>query len=232
MANKTITQVGEKVTPDLTDVLLIEDTNASPVTFKTKIVNLLKRVFTFDDVYDDYLVSGLNLVSVGGNSAPTFREFTNRIYLYSFDNGAQIQEGHFTYHIQHDIKPNTDATIHIHWAHNNANPSGNIKWNVEYSVAKGYEFGDFSTTNVGSTIQAAGAQYAHHITNDDDIIISGENGELEPDTIIVGRIWRDATDEGDTFEDDAFLLHLDLHYVKSRTGTTERNRPFTSGGFS
>jgi len=231
MANKTITQVGEKVTPDLTDVLLIEDTNTSPVTFKTKIGNLLKRLFTFDDVYDDYQVSINAIGAAGGNTAPTLELFRDNIYFYEFPSTPQITEGFFMIHLMHDLKPDTDMSFHLHWAHNNGAPTGDIKWNIEYSYARGYEQDTFGASTNLSTIQTVGAQYSHHITNDDDMVISAGTHNLEPDGLLIGRVYRDSTDVVDDTNVDAFLLQVDIHYVKSRTGTTERNAPFTSGGF-
>jgi len=231
MANKTITQVGEKVTPDLTDVLLIEDTNASPVTFKTKIGNLLKRLFTFDDVYDDYQVN-INTIGGGsGNSAPTVELFRDGIYLHEFPNAPQVTEGYFMIHLMHDMKPNSDMYFHLHWSHNHVAPTGNLKWNIDFTYAKGYEQEGFGAPVTLSTIHAVNAQYSHHITDDDDMIVSASTYNLEPDGILLGRVWRDSTDAEDTTNVDAFLMQVDLHYVKSRTGTTERNPPFTSGGF-
>ena len=228
MPDKQIRQYTEDTNPDEESDFLLQDT--SNLYRKSKIKNFLKRLFTFDDVYDDYLVSGLNLVTPGGSSSPTLLNFRNNIWLYAFEDTPSVQEGFFDIHIKHDIKANTDITFHIHWTHNIASPSGNIKWNIEYTFAKGYEAGTFFDPVTVSTIQTAGAQYAHHITDDDDMVITAPH-DIEPDTILIARIYRDSTDGSDTFASDAFLLHVDMHYVKARTGTKERNRPFTSGGF-
>ena len=54
---------------------------------------------------------------------------------------------------------------------------------------------------------------------------------LEPDTVLLCRVYRNPGDVADTFIGDAFLAHIGLHYQQGQLGTTERNRPFTSGGF-
>lgn len=229
MANKRINDFTETTNPESASELLVE--SVAGITLKSKLSNLLKRLFSFDDVYDDYLASGLNMTVAGGNSSPTFKSLQNGIYGFAFVNSPQIQEGFFSIHTLHDMKPNTNMTFHIHWTHNTSVPSGNMKWNIEYSLAKGYGQGTFSTTQTLSTIQTAGAQYTHHITNDDDMTIVSTGGEVEPDSILLCRIYRNSSDAQDTFNGDAFLLNMDIHYVRSRTGTTERNAPFTSGGF-
>jgi len=187
-------------------------------------------LFSFDPVYDDYLISINDTQAPSGNSKPNLSEFRSGLYIQEFHVSSSIIEVFFVRHIGHDIEAGTDMTFHVHWSHNNASPAGNVKWHIDYTIARGYEAGVFSVPTTLTSIQAAGAQYAHHITDDDDMVIT-TNVEIEPDSIVIGRIWRDTDEVDDTFADGAFLLHADIHYKKSRVGTTERNRPFTSGGF-
>ena len=230
MATKQIKDFTETTTPVDDSELLLGNTNGK--TYRSKLSNLLKKVFSFDDVYDDYIVSGMNLEHVSTSAAPVLKTFRNNYSLHAFENGGQIESGYFTVHIQHGIKPNTNAFFHVHWSNNAATPTGNMKWFIEYSIAKGYGAGTFSSETVLSSVQTVGAQYEHQITNDDDMVIIGINGEIEPDSVIVGRVYRDPSDPEDTLDTDAFLLHVDVHYVKSRTGTKERNRPFITSGWS
>ena len=229
MVDKHIADLIEDTTPVETSDLIIQQPSGG-LTRKAKLINLLKNVFTHKDVYSDYVVNGLDLDHPGGSAAPSLLILRDGFYQHAFNGTSQINEGHFTIHTLHDLKPNTDMTVHIHWSHNNAAPSGNVKWNVAYSLAKG-NFGTFGAATNLSVTQAAGAQYYHHITNDDSMVINGTSGQIEPDTIIILKIWRDPSDVADTFADYAFLLNIDIHYIKSRVGTTERNRPYTSGGF-
>lgn len=178
-------------------------------------------------LYDDYLVGGTQ-VQVRGAAAPGFAEFKDGMYLYAFDGATTAEEVFFTIHMLHDISPKEAPTFHVHWSHNNASPSGNVKWNLEYMYAHGYEAGVFPTPVALSTVQAAGAQYAHHITPDDDMPF---NATYEPDGQILVRLYRDPTDVEDTFASDAFLIGIDMHYRKGQVGTYERNRPFLSAGF-
>jgi len=174
------------------------------------------------DTYSDYLISGTAVAR--GVSAPDLVELRNGIFLYAFDGGATVEQAFFTVHLLHDIKPGSTPTFHVHWTHNNGTPSGDVKWQIDYTYAQGYEAGTFGAPVTVSTIQTAGAQYSHHITSDDDMAVSLTG--MEPDMLILCRIYRDPTDAADTFADDAFLIQVDMHYQISQIGTPERNRPF------
>lgn len=212
------------------DSMIVLQTAASE-TKKSTVVNFLKRVFTHQDVFSDYLIPGLTLDSSSPATSPDLEIFRDGIHQLAFSGTGGTEQGFFTLHLLHDLKADTEITFHIHWAHNVASPSGSVKWNIEYSIARGYAVGTFGASTTLSTTQEAPAQYVHQITDDDDMVIAGTNPELVPDAVIMGRVYRDPGDGADTFSDDAFLLFLDVHYTKSRVGTTERNAPFTSGGF-
>lgn len=177
---------------------------------------------SFPGLYGDYLTSG-TAVRVGA-SAPDFSEFRSGLFLYGFDGVATTEQAFFTVHILHDIKAGTTPTFHIHWTHNNATPSGNVKWNIDYSYARGYGADTYPAPSTVSTVQAAGAQYSHHITDDDDMPATITN--MEPDGVLLCRVYRDPTDGDDTFGSDAYLVQIDLHYQIGQIGTHERNRPF------
>lgn len=186
-------------------------------------------------LWADYLVAGTSIK--GGATAPTFAQFRNNIWLYSFaGTGGVSDEAMFQIHLLHDLKAGTTPTIHIHWSRNiAAGPytpgTANVKWQLEYTIAKGYGAGVFGVTTTLSTVQTADAQYTHHITSDDDMPLTAFSSQIEPDSVVLCRIFRDPSDPADTFSHPAFLLHVDCHYEKGQIGTTERNRPFTSAGF-
>ena len=182
----------------------------------------------FDDaiLWNDYLIPGTSTRS--GSSAPDLAEFRDDMYLLGFNGGATLEQVFFTVHILHDIHPSFQPTFHVHWTHNNASPTGDVKWNLDYTYAHGYEAGVYAAPTTVSVVQTAGVQYAHHITNDDEMIFTDA---FEPDGQILCRLYRDPTDTEDTFGTDAFLIGIDLHYRMGQMGTYERNRPFTSAGF-
>ncbi len=189
---------------------------------------MLDHVFT-EPVWDDFLVPGLSLGN--GASAPTLKTFRDGIQQAAFSGSGPLEEGFFEIHMLHGLRAASPVSFHIHWAHIIGAPTGDVKWNIECSFARGYEAGTFPSSTTLSTVQTAGAQYAHHITDDDDMVI-GPSVELEPDSVIIGRVYRDSSDAEDTFANDAFLLHVDIHYQRTSIGTLERNRVFSSTGYS
>ena len=135
MGTKRITDLTETTTPDETSDMVLETTTG--FTLKSTIKNLLKRLFFHDDVYDECMVNAFGFASGGGNTTPVLKALRDSFYLWAFGVSAQPQEGFFQIHLPHDIKAGQDLTIHIHWTHNEAVPAGNVKWNMDYTVAKG-----------------------------------------------------------------------------------------------
>lgn len=182
-------------------------------------------------LYDDYLFPGLSVAK--GVSAPTLTTFRGNILQNAYAGSGPTEQAFCAFHVGHDIKAGTTPTIHVHWAHIIAVPGvAAVKWQIEVSAAKGYSAGTFGAPVTLSTVQTVGAQYEHHITDDDDMPLPAAIvADLEPDMLILFRIFRDSSDPQDTFGNDAFLLYVDIHYEVGQRATKERNRPFTSTGF-
>jgi hypothetical protein len=190
----------------------------------TKLGQYIRRLLSteFDPVFDDYLFSGLAIGQ--GVNAPDLEEFRDALFLFAFaGTGVQEEQGYFTLHILHGLAPGTNPTLHVHWSHNQSSPSGDVKWQVDYTIVPGYQTAAFPAPTTMSVVQTAGAQYTHHITDDDSMTVTDT---IEPDSVMIGRIYRDQTDSEDTFEADAFLIHIDMHYERDRVGSISRNRPF------
>lgn len=183
-------------------------------------------------VYDDYVQSGLAVTL--GSSAPTLTTFRNNVSLYAFAGSGPTEQVFFTVHILHGIAKGTPITLHVHYSHTTASPaSGDVKWNIDWTLARGYQAGTFNTgttTSSGtmSVVQTVNTEpYVHHITSDDAMTIAGQT-ELEPDSLILCRLYRNSGDAEDTFTGNAFLINIDCHYQRDKVGTVERNRPFRS----
>lgn len=182
-----------------------------------------------DKKFNDFIYTGMALGR--GATPPDLETLRAGINLYAFaGTGVIVEEGFFEIHVQHDFKAGTTPTFHVHWTHNQGAPSGAVKWQIDYAIARGYSKDIIPAVTSLSSVQTAAAQYTHLITDDDDMPISV--GTLEPDAIIVGRIFRDPADGSDTFGADAFLLFIDVHYELGQVSTPERNRPFLSAGFT
>lgn len=182
-------------------------------------------------IWQDYVVPGLSLRT--GTAPPTLAEFRDGLFQYQFAGaGATVEQAFFTLHILHDIHPDYQPTFHVHWSHNIASGSytadtQSAVWQIDYTVAKGYKEGTFAAPTTLTSTQLAGAQYVHHITPDDDMTITET---LEPDMLILGRVYRDPAHASDDFAQEAFLLQVDMHYRIGQIGTPTRNRPFSRFG--
>lgn len=180
--------------------------------------------------YKELLPLGVSFTRLSGGASPGHETFRDGIIAHAFDGTGGLEEGFFELQIPHDYKASTELTFNVHWANNVVSPVGNVKWQIEYTIAAGDNI--FGASTILSVVQAVTAQYTHTITNDIDMTISGSNPELIPDAMLLGRIFRDSADIEDTFENDAFLFNVDAHYQLGRVGgTAERSRPYTLEGF-
>lgn len=189
-------------------------------------------------VWDDYVTSGLAVA--GGNAPPSLAAFRGNIKLYSFPGtGVQTKDVFATTHILHGIRPNSDMSLHVHWATSTTATAGStVVWQAEYTIARGYGAGVYGDplTAVASTAYgvmtctstAAVSPFTHIIGGDSGDFVLPAQTELEVDSVILLRLYRDPTHVADTCSQDAFLIQLDWHYQRDRLGTVEKNRPFGS----
>jgi len=177
--------------------------------------------------WNDYIVTA-NSIPIAHASAPALTLYRDGLYLPAFvGTGVLVKDVYTSIHIEHDYLPGTKLYPHIHWSHIIAVPSGDVKWTIEYSVAKGHSVGAYPASTTISKVQTAGAQYTHHIAevSDDDAIPSDN---VEPDSVVIMRISRDPADVADTFENNAYLIAVDIHYQSKILYTNEKVSPFTS----
>lgn len=150
-------------------------------------------------------------------------------YVWGGDEGPQIwyfrdREGleamSFVVQIPHSWKEGTIIYPHIHWLPK-ASESGNVQWNLDYS----WQNYDATTplafpTYTTSTVVATGPFVAntHRITS-----LTGGTGldgtGKKISSILICRIWRNASYTADTYTDDAGLLSLDFHYQIDTVGS-------------
>ena len=165
------------------------------------------------------LVGDINIKGTGAND-PSWANFRNGIYAYSFSASA-MKEVWIVYHIDHDYKEGSSIYLHTHWSTTGTN-TGVVRWGFEYTAAKGHGQEAFgATTTVYKDLAASGTAYQHMISEIavGDVIPSTH---LEPDSLILVRIFRDAADVADTCTDAAFLLTADCHYQTDHENTKNK----------
>lgn len=167
-------------------------------------------------------------VTIRSGSAPVIAQFRDGIYLYSFDAGTP-QECFAAFHFRHDYIAGTMVYPHVHWTTNTTN-TGTVRWGVEYTLARRHDstglraFGATNTIYIEHNI-ATPSQYTHFVNESPDSFgIPGT--DLEEDSILLCRFFRDASDGNDTFPDAVFLITVDVHYQCNTLCTPSRFPPF------
>jgi hypothetical protein len=171
-----------------------------------------------------------NIIEITLRNGPAdaqFALFRDGIYLPSFVQSG-VQNGYGNWHIDHDYKMGSALYLHIHWSANSA-LTGTVRWGFEYTLAKGHQQMAFGPTTTIYVEQAAtGVQYMHYVAEVSEAdAIPGTL--IEPDTMILCRVFRDATHPNDTFDDQVFGVALDLHYEVAQASTPFKRPNFFTG---
>lgn len=161
-----------------------------------------------------------------GAAAPSFSAFRNGIYAYEFPHTAN-REFFMTFHIQHDWKRGTPLYLHVHFAPGNSALSGNVKWGMEYTIAKGHQQGAgsvFGATQTTSATIAVGASsnYEHHIA---ELSTGISSSQIEVDSLLLVRFYRDTT-VASNFGASVWGFTADIHYQYDRYGTLNKSPDF------
>lgn len=153
-------------------------------------------------------------------NAPTLDPFLNNIKAYAFA-ANEVTEAYAVWHIDHDYLLGSALYPHVHWAITTTN-TGTVRWGVEYTIAKGHGQGAFTTATTVYIEQASdGTARKHYVAEvTEGNTIPGTN--IEPDTIIMARLFRDGTHVNDTLEVPVFGLCLDLHYQCDKAATPNK----------
>lgn len=155
-----------------------------------------------------------------GNSNPTIGEylpgFTGLIF-----SGTSMNQVWIDFHIDHDIALGTKIYPHVHWMPL-TNTAGTVRWGFQYIIAKGHGQAAFPTESTTVYVNHAftsGKQYFHMVTEvpEIDAILSSE---VEPDSVIKMRIFRDAVN--DSHNENIHAWQADLHYQVARIGTINK----------
>ena len=164
---------------------------------------------------------------VGNPEAPELNIFRDGIHAYNFAAG-QNTEACAYFHVDHDYALGTALYPHVHWAIQSS-ATGTVRWGIEYTVAKGHQQMAFgATTTVYVEQVATGTPYLHYVAEVSLAnAIPGTN--IEPDTLILCRFFRDGAHPNDTLAADAFVFCVDLHYQANRATTPFKAPNFITG---
>jgi hypothetical protein len=126
------------------------------------------------------------------------------------------------FHIDHDYAMGTNLYPHVHWCPTTVD-GGVVRWGIEYTVAKGHQqqaFPATTTVYIEQTIQP-NSQWMHFVgeTSDLDAISSVD---VEPDTVIKVRFFRDAAHPNDTYDAVVHAWQGDIHYQTGRLSSLNK----------
>lgn len=160
-----------------------------------------------------------------GSNSPTWTVLQNGVYGYTFAESG-TNEAWINFHLPHDYVPGTEIHVHVHWLPTNTN-TGVTRWGFEYTLAKGYSQAVFPSTSTIYLEQAASGTALTHQIIETTVGNGIPSTNLEPDVIIMARVFRDGSHVNDTYYASAFCVEFDLHYQSTLDRTTKnKNFPF------
>lgn len=152
------------------------------------------------------------------------------LYLYAFDDAGAGQEKEVWFMLQLPHAWNQDdISIHVHWIGNKADTTAAPRWGLEYSWAEPGAV--FAAT---LTVYSDGSNYT--LSGTDANVVAGEHyiskfAALSPSSsqdgissILIGRLFRNSSDAGDTYnvaDNLVGLLYVDAHYQLSSLGSDD-----------
>lgn len=119
-------------------------------------------------------------------------------------------------HVDHDVKPGSTMYMHVHWA-TNGTSTNTVKWELNYTVAKGHNQESFPAETTISLEEAAqGTPWRHMVTEDAVGFVAPE-----VDSVILMELKR-VTNGGTENTDTVFGIFVDIHYESDRNATLNR----------
>jgi len=185
-----------------------------------------------DGVWED-LLADLSGAQPGVSSPADWEVFRDGIVMPTFSDTIE-EDVYVNFHIPHHLLISAESKlhVHVHWSPGNNTDTGVVRWGLEYTYAKGHGQEAFPATQTAYINQAGpGVAYQHMIAemSYEDAIPSTD---LETDSIISIRVFRDVGSSEDTFSGDAYGFQCDIHYLKNgKSGTKNKAPDFDNHSF-
>jgi hypothetical protein len=189
---------------------------------KTKVDNIVPLNGGWIDLLGYPTIKGI------GVNDPAYVNYIGNIMQYQFASN-EMNELSFEYHLPHGYVLGSDMFIHTHWSTKIVD-LGNAKWYFEISFAKGYDRGAFSEPIIVSVIQGGSTVARSHqiaeVQFTDDGTLKIDRTLIEPDGLILVRMYRDPADIDDTLTEAPFVHFVNVHMQIDKIATPNRNYPF------
>jgi hypothetical protein len=172
--------------------------------------------------WSDMLAPLLN-AGIPNQNAPTLAVFgpspsQYQAYTFAANDYVFVQP----FHVNHDIKPNGQAYIHVHWSTNGVS-TNTVKWEFAVMRALGHDQANFGAVTTLTVEQAASGTAWRHMVAEVDA--TQTLTLTEPDEVILvvlKRVTNGATDNADS----VYGLMVDFHYQTDRRSTPNRSPDF------
>lgn len=170
---------------------------------------------------------GQVLVKTSGADRPTFQAMSAipgaaSMWGYSWS-ATVLQQVQIDYHVDHDIKLGSVLYPHVHFRPL-TNAAGVVRWGFEYSVSKGHgQTAGFPATttvyvNFNVPANSLGTHFVAEVATADAI----PSTNIEPDSVIHMRVFRDAANAADTYTGAVWCWQADLHYQVQQAATKNK----------
>ena len=170
-------------------------------------------------VWDDIMVPTYALRS--NVNPPTFRAFVSNLWLYYFDDAGANSENQVYFAVQFPHSWASDTIYpHVHWTPSD-NTGGAVTWAFEYSWAEYNSttpevFPSTTTITVNAPV-AVNSQNKHLIGSLPYIIPTESQNGIS--SMMVCRLYRNSSNNDDTYTGNAGLLQFDIHFKKNTEGS-------------
>lgn len=122
--------------------------------------------------------------------------------------------------VGHDVAENTELFMGVHWAPND-NSAGVVRWGFEYGIA-GFDVAYSAATTLtyehSVAINSSNKQLLSEFAT--SIVAAG------PNSVIVGRLYRDTAHANDTYAGKAGLIQMSAAYQAKYIGTPGKNSAY------
>ena len=176
-------------------------------------------------VWDDIRVEPI-IKSASAQSPSYTQWFTNGsgsrgVYLYTFDNAAEVGEKELRFALQLPHSwAQTPIYLHVHWIASTTAASSKVRWGLEYTWAEpGAVFGNTNIVYADTTKSAATGttQYQHEITAFAALTPTSAQDGLS--AILICRVFRNSSHGDDTYTGNAGMLYIDAHVELNKLGS-------------
>lgn len=149
----------------------------------------------------------------GASNVPDYEMLQNNTYVLAFSSSI-MEQAFLILQLPHGRNPISPLEFHFHWTGKKA-LTGNVTFCLEFTCANIDEA--FTNTTIKCVNDEFDGVYKHQMTNYITV-----NGVYNRSAMCATRVYRDPTNSTDTYNADALLLEVDVHYNSTGFGMVEQ----------